>query len=72
MQVCSVPHLDVVFSEINHVKSFAGGGGGGIFFWWVPASSCDGCSIASCDFGALAGDERTSFYSALNWKQGAL
>ena len=30
----------------------------------------DGCSTASCDFGALAGgDEGTSFYSAiLNWK----
>ena len=30
----------------------------------------DGCSTAWCDFGALtAGDEHTSFYSAiLNWK----
>ena len=26
MQLCVLPHLDVVFSEINHVKSFAGGG----------------------------------------------
>ena len=28
-----------------------------------------GCSTASCDFGALADDEHTSFYSTiLNWK----
>ena len=41
----------------------------GYLFWWVPSFSCQWCSTASCDFGALAGDEHTSFYSAiLNWK----
>ena len=42
----------------------------GIFFWWVPASSCDGCSTVSCNFGAIVGgDGHTSFFSTLlNWK----
>jgi len=30
--------------------------GSDVSFWWVPASSCV-CSTASCDFGALAGEE---------------
>ena len=38
----------------------------GIFFWQVPVSSFNGCSIASCNFDALAGgDEHTSFYSTI-------
>ena len=32
-------------------------------------SSVDGCSTASCNIAALAGDEHTSFYFiTLNWK----
>ena len=37
----------------------------GIFsggFWYLPV---DGCSTANCDFGALAGDERTFFCSTV-------
>ena len=43
---------------------------GGIVFWWVQLPPVNGCSTASCNFGALAGgDERMSFYSTiLNWK----
>ena len=38
----------------------------GIFFLWVPASSVNGCSTASCNFGALSGrDEHRYFYSAI-------
>ena len=42
----------------------------GYLFWWVPALSIDGCSTASCDFGALAGgDAHMSFYyTMLNWR----
>ena len=38
------------------------------FFWWVPESSC-WWLFNSYDFGVLAADGCTSFYSAiLNWK----
>ena len=41
----------------------------GIFFGGFHHSPVSGCSTASCDFGALAEDENSSFYSAvLNWK----
>ena len=34
----------------------------GIVFWWVQLPPINGCSTASCSFGALAGgDERMSF-----------
>ena len=36
------------------------------FYLWVPASSVNGCSTASCNFGALSGrDEHRYFYSAV-------
>ena len=37
----------------------------GIFFWWAPELSWGWFSTASSDFGALAGDESLSFYSAI-------
>ena len=41
----------------------------GYIFWWVLALSIDGCSTASCDFGALAGgDVHMSYYAMLNWR----
>ena len=40
--------------------------GHGVFFDGFQHSPVNGCSTASCDFGALAGgDERTTFYSAI-------
>ena len=36
-----------------------------ILFDGIQHSSVDGCSAASCNFGALAGDEHTSFYPAI-------
>ena len=29
----------------------------GTFFWWVQGPPVDGCSTASCNFGALAGGD---------------
>ena len=41
----------------------------GYIFWWVLALSINGCSTASCDFGALAGgDVHMSYYAMLNWR----
>ena len=38
-----------------------------IFFWWDPTfSPVDGCSVVSCNYGVLTGEnECTSFYSAI-------
>ena len=36
-----------------------------IFFWWIQHSTIDNISAASCNFGVLTEDERTSFYSAI-------
>ena len=34
-------------------------------FWWYPTFSCQ-CSVISCNFGVLTGeDEHTSFYSTI-------
>ena len=33
-----------------------------IYFFFFDGPPVDGCSTASCNFGALAGDERTSFF----------
>ena len=50
------------FFVFGHVVPLFGG---------FQCSPIDGCSTASCNFGALAGgDARTPFYSAiLNWKK---
>jgi len=38
----------------------------GIFFVGIQHSPVNGCSVASCNFGFLAGEnERMSFYSAI-------
>ena len=36
-----------------------------IFLGGIQHSPVDGCSAASCNFGALTGDEHTSFYSTI-------
>ena len=41
-------------------------GHGVSFFGGIQNSPVDGCSVASCDFGVLAGeDEYTPFYSSI-------
>ena len=40
-------------------------GHGVSFFGGIQHSSVDGCSAVSCNFGVLAGDECTSFYSVI-------
>ena len=41
-------------------------GGGVSFFGQIQQSPVDGCSVASCNFGGLAGeDKHASFYSAI-------
>ena len=35
------------------------------FFGLIQYSPVDGCSAVSCNFGILAEDERTSFYSTI-------
>ena len=35
------------------------------FFGGIQHSPVDGCSAVSCNFGVLAGDEHTSFYSTI-------
>ena len=53
-------HCDFLFLQVGHL----------FFFFGRFQCPVDGCSIASCDFGAFSGgDEYMSFYSAiLNWK----
>ena len=43
---------------------------GHLFFGGLQGPPVNGCSTASCDFGAVSGaDEHASFYSTiLNWK----
>ena len=40
-------------------------GHGVSFFDGIQHSPVDGCSAASCHFGVLAENERTSFYNAI-------
>ena len=60
--------LDLVLTVsllLSHCSFFVFGGGISIFFFFLDGPPVDGCSTASCNFGALAGDERTSFYSTI-------
>ena len=53
----------------SHCGGFFVFGRGGSFFFGGFSCPLNGCSIASCEFGALTGDEHTSFYSiVLNQK----
>ena len=48
------------------VPQFVGRPPDGYGIWFFPADSVNGCSTASCGFGALArGDEHTSFYPTI-------
>ena len=48
-----------------HYSFFFVFGCGIYFFGGFQNPSVNGCSTASCNFGALTGDEHTSFYSAI-------
>ena len=58
--------LNVILPLLPSCWGFSFALGCGIsFFWWDPAFSFDGCSAVRCDFGVVAGDEHTSFYSTI-------